>query len=304
MANAYPSTKLSVYESITQRIIEKLEAGIIPWNKPWATYGGQPTLCRNLLSQKPYRGINALLTNVAGYSSPFWMTYKQAASIGGHVNAGEKSTPIVFYKFGKDEEREPDGETTTKTWAMCRLYHVFNLEQCTIPGLKVDDTPAQGKTFDPIPRCEEILSKCLCKPEVKHGGDRAFYSPSLDYIGMPKPESFDNPESYYSTLFHELTHSTGHKNRLNRDGITTMHFFGDSVYSKEELVAEMGAAFLSGHAGIEAKTLKNSTAYLQSWIRVLKGDSKLVITAASAAQKAADLILGSAVASPSEVANG
>jgi len=296
MATANSTTKPSVYETITARIIEQLEKGAIPWEKPWRTYGGVPTLSRNLLSQKPYRGINALLTGLAPYSSPFWVTYKQAASIGGHVNAGEKSTPICFWKFGESEKEQPDGEITKQEWAMCRLYHVFNLEQCTIPGLKVDDTPVAGKTFDAIPKCEEILAKCFCKPEIKHGGDKAFYSPSLDYINMPQREAFDNPESYYSTLFHELTHSTGHRNRLNRDGITSMHFFGDAVYSKEELVAEMGAAFISGHAGIEAKTLRNSTAYLQSWIRVLKGDSKLVITAASAAQKAADLILGSAVA--------
>ena len=132
----------TVYGTITERIIEQLNSGVAPWHKPWLSYGGQATAPRNLISQKPYRGINALLTLVSPYSSPFWLTYKQAAGIGGHVNAGEKSTPIVFWKFGKEEQAEPDGEiTTTKTWAMCRLYHVFNYEQCTIPGLKLDSTP-------------------------------------------------------------------------------------------------------------------------------------------------------------------
>jgi antirestriction protein ArdC len=294
MATSNSTTKLSVYEQVTQRIIEKLEQGIIPWNKPWATYGGQPTLCRNLLSQKPYRGINAILTNLSGYSSPFWLTYKQAASIGGHVNAGEKSTPIVFYKFGKDEEQQPDGETSTRTWAMCRLYHVFNYEQCTIPGLKLDVTSTPDKAFNPIPECEEIVAAWTCKPEIKHGGDKAYYSPNFDFVNMPKAESFDSPEFYYSVLFHELGHSTGHKARLGREGITEAHFFGDSVYSFEELVAECTSAFLSGHAGIETpKTLQNSVAYCQSWIRVLRGDSKLIVKAAGHAQRASDMILGS-----------
>ena len=126
----------TVYDSITERIIQQLQAGTVPWKKPWKTYAGKPTAPRNLISQRPYRGINAILTAMSPYSSPFWLTYKQAASIGGHVNAGEKSTPICFWKFGKDEEESPvDGEITTKTWAMCRLYHCLQLEQCTIPGL-------------------------------------------------------------------------------------------------------------------------------------------------------------------------
>lgn len=297
MATAHNSTstaKKSTYEQITDRIIAQLESGVAPWHKPWKTLNGIPTAPRNLISQKPYRGINALLTLISPYSSPFWLTYKQAQSIGGHVNAGEKSTPIVFWKFGEDEVEEPSGEMTTKTWAMCRLYHVFNVEQCTIPGLKLDSTPVADKSFNPIPECERILAAWSGKPEVRHSGDRAFYQPIEDFVNMPARESFDSPEFYYSVLFHEMTHSTGHRSRLGREGITEAHFWGDAVYSREELVAEMGAAFLSGHCGIEAKTLNNSAAYLQSWIRVLKADSRLAITAAAAAQKAADLILGQA----------
>lgn len=302
MADAHFSTvKKSSYEQITDRIIQQLEQGVAPWHKPWAVYSGAPTAPRNLISQKPYRGINALLTLMSPYASPFWLTYKQATSVGGHVNAGEKSTPICFWKFGKDEQQEPDGEITTKTWAMCRLYHVFNYEQCTIPGLKLDLTPAPGKTFDPIPECERIVAGFV-GPEIRHAGDRAFYTPSRDAVTMPRRESFDGAEEYYNTLFHELTHSTGHKSRLDREGISQMHFFGDPVYSREELVAEMGAAFLSGHCGIECKTLNNSASYLDSWIRVLRSDSKLVLVAAGQAQKAADLILGTTATSAKEVA--
>lgn len=286
----------NTYDSITERIIQQLEQGVVAWHKPWATYGGQTTAPRNLISQKPYRGINALLTLVSPYASPFWLTYKQAGSIGGHVNTGEKSTPIVFWKFGKEEQQEPDGEiTTTKTWAMCRLYHVFNVEQCTLPGLDLGKPELPDKTFNPIPGCEQVIANFAKCPPIHHAGDRAFYTPSRDAVTMPARESFDGPEEYYNTLFHELTHSTGHSSRLNREGINVPHFFGDAVYSREELVAEMGAAFLSGHCGIENKTLNNSAAYLQSWIKALRSDSKLVIVAAGAAQKAADLILGSAV---------
>ena len=303
MANSESTPKRSTYEIITDRIIDQLQQGVAPWHKPWSVYAGSPTAPRNLISQKPYRGINALLTLMSPYASPFWLTYKQAQSVGGFVNAGEKSTPIVFYKFGKDEREDPDdGEITTKTWVMARLYHVFNFEQCTIPGLKLDLTPTPGKAFDPIPECEKLVAGFGACPQIKHAGDRAYYSPSQDYIGMPTRESFDGAEEYYNTLFHEMTHATGHKSRLGREGINTMHFFGDPVYSREELVAEMGAAFLSGHCGIEAKTLKNSAAYLQSWIRVLKSDSKLVLIAAGQAQKAADLILGASATSAKEVA--
>lgn len=279
-----------VYQTITDRIIKQLELGTAPWHKPWDVYAGSPTAPRNLVSQKPYRGINVLLTLMSPHASPFWLTYKQAASIGGHVNAGEKSTPIVFWKFGITEVQTPDGETTEKEWAMCRLYSVFNLEQCTIPGLDLGTPEIADKPFNSIPICEQVVSG-FTGVEIRHVGDRAFYSPSQDRITVPAKETFDGAEEYYNTLFHEMTHSTGHKSRLDREGINVMHFFGDPVYSKEELIAEMGAAFISGHCGIENKTLNNSAAYLQSWIRVLRSDSKLVLVAAGQAQKAADLIL-------------
>ncbi len=292
MATTDSTPKRNVYEEITSRIIAQLELGVVAWRKPWKTYAGKPTAPRNLISQKAYRGINAILTAMSPYSSPFWLTYKQAQSIGGHVNAGEKSTPICFWKFGVTEVQEPDGEVTEKQFAMCRLYHVFNYEQATIPGLDLGKPEIPDKTFNSIPICEQVIANCANKPAIYHHGDRAFYMPSVDHITMPKAEAFDSPEEYYSTLFHELTHSTGHKSRLDREGINVAHFFGDAVYSREELIAECGAAFLSGHSGIVSKTLSNSASYLENWIKVLKGDSRLIFHAASAAQKSADYILG------------
>jgi antirestriction protein ArdC len=235
------------------------------------------------------------------YSSPFWVTYRQAQSIGGHVNAGEKSTPIVFWKFGVAEVQEPDGEVSEKQFAMCRLYHVFNVEQCTLPGLDLGKPELPNKAFNPIPICEQVIAHFANKPAIYHHGDRAFYTPSLDTVTMPPKESFDSPESYYSTVYHELTHSTGHESRLKREGINMPHFFGDAVYSKEELIAECGAAFLSGYCGIVDKTLSNSASYLDNWIRVLKSDSRLIFHAASAAQRATDLILGTTAGEKSPV---
>jgi antirestriction protein ArdC len=172
---------------------------------------------------------------------------------------------------------------------MLRYYRVFNLDQ--VSGIKkpaLENMPA----FESIKEAEAIAAKYQEEIEVTHGGSRAYYQPSSDSIRMPDRETFDGSAEYYSTLFHEFTHSTGHKSRLNRAGITETHFFGDEIYSKEELVAEMGAAMLCGVIGIENKTIKNSASYIQSWLAKLKDDKKLVIHAAAAAQKAADFILG------------
>jgi antirestriction protein ArdC len=297
MAAAYSTTsadtvKRTAYEVVTDRILAQLEAGTAPWHKPWGTRNadGSVAMPKNLISGKVYRGINLLLTLSAGYESQYWLTFKQAKDLGGHVKAGEHSLPITFWQFGKDTE-EQDGETTERRWAFCRIYHIFNLQQCEIPGL--DMTPSDGpkNTFNAIEACERVAAGYR-GPDVKHGYNRACYMPGFDKIEMPSRETFHSPEEYYSTLFHEMTHSTGHPSRLKREGITEAHFFGDKVYSKEELVAEMGAAFLCGHTGIENKTIDNSASYIQSWLKVLRGDSKLVISAASAAQRAADLILG------------
>jgi antirestriction protein ArdC len=172
---------------------------------------------------------------------------------------------------------------------MLRYYTVFNLEQTT--GI---ETPMElhKQTFQPIERCEALVTSMPQRPTLHHGEPRAYYRPSVDAINMPRPELFDSPEEYYSTLFHELTHSTGHARRLNRPTLTDLCPFGSTNYSKEELVAEMGAAFLCGICGIENRTVDNSAAYIASWLRVLKHDKQMVILAAAQAQRAADFIQG------------
>ena len=275
---------MTVYDIITKRIVELLEQGTIPWRKPWAG-GGEP---RNLTSGKPYRGINIFMLAASGFSSPYWLTFKQALAAGGCVRKGEHGTPVVFWKRPEAETEEEEGGQTFRG-PLIRYYSLFNLSQCDgIEAPTVERAP-----FEPIPECARIVADWKQAPSILHRGSQACYRPAADLVEMPVPESFVSPEAYYSTLFHELTHASGHASRLARKGITDPAGFGSHEYSREELIAEMGAAFLCGAAGIaQASTLENSSAYLASWIKVLKGDSRLVVTAAAQAQKAAYAILG------------
>jgi antirestriction protein ArdC len=277
----------SVSEIITESILKQLEQGVAPWRKPWST-----SIPRNLISKKPYRGLNVFLLATQGYGSPYWLTFNQAKQLGAHVRQGEKSTVVSFWKFNEyAKENHETGETENKTSALLRYYRVFNIEQCEgLRSLHGDDR----KPVNPMAKCESIVQQMPNAPRIEQHSC-AFYRPSADIVGMPSRNCFESPEAYYSTLFHELTHSTGHTLRLNRfEESSTDHQFGSESYSKEELIAEMGAAMLAGMAGISQATLSNSASYLQSWIDRLKSDSRLIISAASHAQKAADYILAKA----------
>ena len=281
-----------VYGYITDKIMEELERGCVPWHKPWKSPDGV-RVPMNYASKKPYRGVNTFLLAVsrfkAGYDSNYWLTFKQIQALGGNVK-GQHSEMVVFWKLLEKPAQSPTAaEDETDYIPMLRCYRVFNLDQ--VSGIKkpaLDGLPA----FQPIEEAEQIGTRYQEQIEVSHGSARAFYQPSTDSIRMPDRETFDSAEEYYSTLFHEFTHSTGHKSRLNRPGIVEAHYFGDEIYSKEELIAEMGAAMLSGAVGIENRTIRNSASYIQSWLGKLKEDKKLVVHAAAAAQKAADFILG------------
>jgi len=280
--------KFDIYEHVTNRIISALEEGVVPWRKPWGGVGG---FYKSLSSGNPYRGINQILLAVAGedgYASPWWGTYQEIARRGGQVQKGQKSTQIVFW--GKTEAKEANPKTGKKDeyWLM-RYFNVFNAEQADELELPVDET--EDIHHDPIETAEAIAEGYPNPPDKRVGGDRACYSPRNDTITVPSQDAFDVNEEYYSTLFHELAHSTGHETRLKRKGITDFDAFGSHQYSKEELVAEIGAAFLCAHAGIEQDTLANSTSYINSWLSRLKNDKKLVVQAAQQAQKAADHIL-------------
>lgn len=277
---------MNVYDHVTARIIELLNFGTIPWRKPWISNDGP----MNLISKKPYRGINSFLLNCSPYSSAYWMTYRQAAERGGQVRRGEKSTAIVFWKWlnCKVPPDENNYEATGRV-PLLRYYNVFNLDQIDGITAPVEEQPLN--TFSPIEQAELIIRDMPHRPDIHYGGDCACYSPTLDHIKLPNHEAFKSPEEFYSTVFHELTHASGHKSKLGRKGILEPSYFGSHDYSQEELVAEFGASMLCGFAGIDQQTIENSAAYIQGWLKLLKGDKKLAIVAAGQAQSAADFIL-------------
>ena len=272
-----------VYEQITERIITLLSQGTVPWQKPWKARTGLP---RNLVSGKSYRGINVFLLLAMSYESPFWLTFRQALQLGGGVRKGERSCPIVFWKQMTIEDKE-SGEP--QKIPLLRYYSVFNVAQCD--GLKIGTEPVV-ETVNSIVMPDEIVAQMPQRPFIKHGMTRAFYSPREDYVGLPLRERFECAEGYYATLFHELVHATGHELRLNRATLTEKAGFGSNPYCKEELIAEMGAAFLCGQTEIVGRIIDNSTAYIKNWLEQLRNDKTLIVAAAAQAQKAADFILG------------
>lgn len=276
---------MNVYEIVTEKIIRQLESGVAPWRKPWRT-----EMPVNLISQKEYRGLNVFLLGSQGYGSKYWLTYNQASKLGGNIKRGEKSSLVTFWNIGEEKiVRKPDGSEKTSKPILLRYYSVFNLEQTEGIAEKLG-LSSTARAAD-IEACERIVAEMPNSPR-REQSNRAWYRPSTDTVGMPAKSSFLGSEDYYSTLFHELTHSTGHRSRVGRDGIENLNEFGSESYSKEELVAEMGAAMLCGVTGISPAVIENSAAYLQSWITRLRGDSKLLLSAASQAQKASDYILG------------
>jgi len=268
---------MNVYEIITNQIISNLEKGIILWKKPFTS--ASP---KNYVTENNYKGINYFLLSSSNFLNPFFLTFKQIQDLGGSVKKGEKGFIVIFYK---SLEIETDKEKN-KTVPMLKYYYVWNWEQTTGIQEKTIDT----KNNNPISECEKIINDIKYKPVIKQGL-KACYIPSIDTIQIPDLKYFDSESSYYSVLFHELTHWTGHEKRLNRDGIKTIAF-GSECYSKEELIAELGASFLCSFTGILQQTITNSTAYIQNWLQVLKNDSRFIIQASSQAQKAIDFILG------------
>jgi antirestriction protein ArdC len=265
----------NIHEMVTDKIIEKLEQGIVPWRKPWRNGGAV-----NWKTQKPYRGINCMLLADGEYA-----TFKQITEAGGKVKKGAKSEIVVFWKW---IEKEENGEK--ERIPLLRYYNVFNV-LTQAEGL---ESKREEQTFDhnPIEACENIIKGYIGKPKMFNLRDGAWYKPLPDYINVPPISDFPNVEEYYATTFHEMIHSTGHSDRLNREGINTVASFGSEDYSKEELVAEIGAAMLSGVAMIDMSTFENSVSYINSWLKVLKNDKTLLVKAGSQSQKAVDYILG------------
>jgi antirestriction protein ArdC len=284
---------MDVYQVITERITQQLSRGTVPWQRPWKSHGaaGAP---RNLVSGHPYRGINVFLLGSLGYTSPHFLTYRQAEALGGHVKRGERGAPVVFWRLVDKRRDSRNGDETAGRYAMLRYYTVFNVAQCD--GITASSLATAAYDIAPIETAEQIVAAMPDAPSVVHAGDQACYRPSLDRVTMPPRVCFDDSERYYSTLFHELTHATGHERRLNRPTLVDLCPFGSTNYSKEELVAEMGAAYLCAFAGIENRTIDNSAAYIAAWLHRLKDDARLVVHAAAQAQRAVDFIMGASAA--------
>jgi antirestriction protein ArdC len=273
-----------IYQIVTDKIIAQLEGGAVPWIKPWTNsgHGGMPF---NASTGKAYRGINTMIL-FAPAAGEGWMTYIQAKEAGGQVRKGEKGSMVVFFKpWAVTDKNAPAGsETTTKIIPILKSYTVFHTSQ-------IDNLAEKYLPKAAAPVAEKIRIEAaeayLAQATVNHGGDRAFYRQSTDAIQLPIQSQFKSVDDYYATALHELTHWTGHADRCAREYGKR---FGDQAYAREELVAEMGAAFLCGKTGI-AGQLQHAS-YLQSWLTVLKADKRAIVVAAGAAQKAADYITG------------
>jgi antirestriction protein ArdC len=283
--------KFDIYQMVTNLIVQRLEAGVVPWQMPWKSSGGMP---RNLVSKKLYRGINFWYLLSFGFESPWFLTFNQVKELGGSIKKGSKSFEVVFWKmfdYIEDDTFKP------KQVPMLRYYRVFHIDQVEgIPENKIPDTKSHDHDFNPIEGCDELITRWTDCPVIETGKGHACYIPSLDKVQLPNPRTFYQDEHYYSTLFHELVHSTGHRKRLDRHSKFSDHRFGSRDYSQEELVAEMGASYLCGLCGIENVVIDNSAAYIQSWLNKLKSDNKFIVQAASYAQKAMDYILEHQVA--------
>ena len=282
---------MSIYETVTARILSQLDAGVVPWRKTWTT--GLP---KSLTTGKEYRGANILILGMASFSSRYWVTYREAQRLGGHVRRGERASPVVFWKWRTPQElarlREKSGR---EDLAPCVPFTaaVFNLDQVEGVSRPEDDVPSRRN--DRFEIADKMLDVMPDQPEIVHAATREpSYSPRFDRVTLPHLSQFESAAEYYATLFHELVHATGAEKRLNRFGQVE----GDRVerYSFEELVAEFGAAFLGAFAGIESPgTEALQASYIQGWAAALRKDQRLVVRAASAAQRATDYIRGKVI---------
>lgn len=278
---------IDAYQIVTNRILEMLDAGEIPWNKPW--HGGLEGAI-SYSTGKPYSLLNQFLLPKAGE----YLTFNQVKALGGKVKKGAKSHLVVFFKLfiSKDYKKNSEGEMEeeVKKVPVLRYYYVFHIEDCEGVKSKIADKPK--KVLSPVEEAEKVLSDYYGRETVKFEAkisDKAYYSPSGDYVVVPALEQYESVEEYYSTAFHETVHSTGHSSRLNRD---MEGHFGSQDYSKEELVAEMGSAFLLNHCELDSpKVTKNNAAYIQGWAKKLRSDKKFIVSAASKAEKAVKYIL-------------
>jgi antirestriction protein ArdC len=274
--------KSIAHEAVFNQMMTLMEQGTIPWRKPWKN-----STPRNGFTNRKYSGINFFILASTPYADERWLTYRQVKELGGEVKKGEKSKQIVFWNI---LSKEQDGKK--KNIPLLKYFNVFNIMQTE--GIKF--TEEELKKLEEIRKseiieAEDIIEGYNDKPVTLLNHSYAFYSPLEDVVKMPHKTKFNSTEEFYSTLFHELAHSTGHEKRLNRKGIAQFDSFGTVQYSEEELIAEFTSAFLCNYAGID-NTLENSTAYIQGWMQAFKNNPEMIVSCANKAQKAVDYILG------------
>lgn len=263
------------YRKITNEVIDRLKHGTIPWRRTWKS--GLPT---NAVSHRPYRGINIWLLSHRKYQSNLWLTYNQARKMGGHVRSGEHGTQIVFWKITEAVDEETD---EVRTIPLLRTYTVFNVEQTTV------EIETETRQFNPIAEAQGIIDGYAGKPVIEPG--EPAYHPTTDTVTMLSLTAFDSPDEYYSTMFHELSHSTGHESRLGRN---VSNHFGSDIYAEEEVIAEMSASYLSAMVGtaVFSRIVDNSAAYIKSWVQRFQDNDRLIVSLSSRAQRSADWVLG------------
>lgn len=286
--------RVDVYQHVTERILKFIEENdSVPWTKPWATVQSAQ---KNFKSDKPYNGINKILTGMSGYMSPYWLTFKQAVELGGIVKKGEESTRILFWSEYKrketEEEKKDDGdeEKTERTYGFYKLYPIFNAEQ--IEGIDFPTyEPEIQQDFQPFEEAEKVIELMPNRPTLHRGGQSAFYDPRKDKVKVPESKYFKSPEEVYSVVFHELAHSTGHPDRLNRFKVNE-GYKSNTAYSFEELVAEITACNILNTLKINTLTSdRNSASYVSGWARTFARDPKIIVRAASKASTAANYIM-------------
>ncbi len=276
---------MDVYSMVTDRIIKQLEEGTIPWRKPWV---GCTEGAFNRISRKPYSLMNQILLGTPGE----WATLRQWSEIGGKVRKGSKANVVVFWKLQEKKDRNEHGEETVKMLPVLRYYNVFHIDQVeNVLPLQLDET----FPTEPIEAAEKVFREYIEREHITlregHSG-RAFYCPSDDSITIPGIDQFETAEDYYGVVFHESSHSTLKKYRCDREAENRASFFGDEEYSKEELVAEISSAAILHSLGIETEdTFQNSAAYIESWLKALKNDKRMIVSASGKAEKAAKFIL-------------
>lgn len=297
--------KQDVYQKVTDKIVADLEKGELTWLKPWSAGNMEGRITRPLRHNGlPYNGINILMLWAAsvevGYLSSTWMTFKQAKELGAHVRKGERGNLVVYVNTILQTEEQDDGSEEEREIPFMKGYSVFNVDQ--IEGLPEHYYAKPEAVIDPEERIEhaDVFFRAT-GADIRHGGNSAHYSGASDHVQMPVFESFRSPESYYATLAHELTHWTKHTSRLDRD--SGRKKWGDEGYAREELVAELGAAFLCADLSLTPEPGEDHAAYIQSWLKVLKNDKRAIFAAAAHAQRAADYLRQMQVSADEDTSN-